>query len=150
MNEEEIIEICKNMLLMPDCWEMQKEYNGKLDFIGSIEGNEAIQGLLDLYNKEKEKNKKLGEELEESRISFREQVKIVNNYFAMNKVIDLMAKDIWESDDWTTCKAIKSSEDCYADTLADGKFCGKDCIKEYYFKVAKGEEYKNKYCGGED
>ena len=75
-----------------------------------------IQGLLDLYNQEKEKNKKLEE------------------------VIDLMAEDIWKTDDYFTCKDIKMKEDCYADSLADGNVCGENCIKQYYFKKARGEE----------
>ena len=45
MNEEEIVEILKRDMFMFSC-----------------EQEEAIQGLLDLYNKEKEKNKHITKE----------------------------------------------------------------------------------------
>ena len=84
MSEEEILKIMKNLVLMPCDWKITDKYDGKIDFIGSLEGNEAVQGLLDLYNntkkselilankfqkvnielnKEKEKNKELENKL---------------------------------------------------------------------------------------
>ena len=58
MNIEESIEILKNMILMPDGWIIGKNYKGNLEFIGCPEGQEAIETLLTAYEKEKEKNKK--------------------------------------------------------------------------------------------
>ena len=58
MNIEESIEILKNMILMPDGWIIGKDYKGNLEFIGCPEGQEAIETLLTAYEKEKEKNKK--------------------------------------------------------------------------------------------
>ena len=56
MSEEEILEIMKNLLLMPTDWIIKSSYKGNLEHIGALQGNEAIDGLLDLYNKEREKN----------------------------------------------------------------------------------------------
>ena len=62
MNIEESIEILKNMILMPDGWIIGKDYKGNLEFIGCLEGQEAIETLLTAYEKEKEKNKELTDE----------------------------------------------------------------------------------------
>lgn len=63
MNIEESIEILKNMILMPDGWIIGKDYKGNLEFIGCPEGQEAIETLLTAYEKEKEKNKELFNQL---------------------------------------------------------------------------------------
>ena len=71
MSEEEIIKIIKEKIILDfNC------YNP----IDKIE-LEAIQGILDLYNKEKEKNKELEERLAEIE--------------KKDKIIDLMANDFW-------------------------------------------------------
>lgn len=57
MSEEEILEIMKNLLLMPTDWIIKSSYKGNLEHIGALQANEAIEGLLDLYQREKEKNK---------------------------------------------------------------------------------------------
>jgi len=137
MNEEEILKECNELAKdkhheLGDCWD--EEYSAN-----------AIKGLLDLYNQEKEKNKKLEEEKEAFAKGYTiARIEECDNYFLFNKVIDLMAGDIWKTDDYFTCKDIKMKEDCYADTLADGNACGGNCIKQYYFKKARGEEDDNR------
>lgn len=59
MNIEESIEILKNMILMPDGWIIGKDYKGNCEFIGCLEGQEAIETLLTAYEKEKGENVKL-------------------------------------------------------------------------------------------
>ena len=86
-------------------------------------GTVHLEIMLEEYKKEKQKNKEL--------------VKVIKNTREMHdikcKIIDLMAEDIYNSDMNHICKDKKMKEDCYADTSADGKFCGKDCIIDYYF-----------------
>lgn len=59
MSEEEIIEYVKEIIQ-----DSKREINGKdyFEYIMTNNDIEAIQSLLDLYNKEKEKNKELFEE----------------------------------------------------------------------------------------
>lgn len=57
MSEEEIIDIIKDFL---ELREIYSSDNMRKSFLSIYK--DAIQGLLDLYNKEKEKNKKLTDE----------------------------------------------------------------------------------------
>ena len=120
MNEEDIIDILENVFIFKNT----NDKFTKLDL-------EAINGLLKLYKQEKEKNKKLEE------------------------VIDMMANDyiqdyLYNERSDYPCEyyygKIKKKDGCKQGKIG---VC-EECLKEYYFKVAKGEEYKNKYCGGED
>lgn len=52
----------------------------------------------------------------------------------LNKVIDLMAKDIYNSDLEFICDYKKQQKECLASP------CDTNCIREYYFKKARGEE----------
>ena len=70
MTEEEAKEIIKNLCLMSTDWKIRKSYKGKLDFIGAIDGNEALDIIINLIqkqdteiNKLKQKNEQLKSEL---------------------------------------------------------------------------------------
>ena len=106
----------------------------------TMEHRQAIECLLDLYNQEKEKNKKLEEEKE----AFEKGYEIardeeVDNYFLMSKVIDMLIENIIEYHvPYDYCIAYgKNPNEC--DVLNDNEKC-KECIKQYYFKKARGEE----------
>ena len=73
MSEEEIIEILKRDMFMFSC-----------------EQEEAIQGLLDLYNKQKEKNKELTDE-------YMIQKHLINPDFLKNYISKDKIKNIIES-----------------------------------------------------
>lgn len=63
MNEEKILEKVKELKENCDCWLEDK--NTSQEEVAWFEMEKtAIQGLLDLYNQEKEKNKKLEEVIE--------------------------------------------------------------------------------------
>jgi hypothetical protein len=116
MNEEEIEKAIK---LLKESVDNPKIYSKCCVYFDEYQMDKLKQlsyKLIEELQQEKEKNKKLEE------------------------VIDLMAEDIWKTDDYFTCKDIKMKEDCYADTLADGNACGGNCIKQYYFKKARGKE----------
>jgi len=105
MNEEEIINILEDML----------EKAGKLyeeEFYTLVEDKHmwAVRGLLNLYNQEKEKNKKLEE------------------------VIDLMAEDLDNDIAFNNCVLEKGATICKKEID-----CVK-CVKEYYFNKAKEDE----------
>jgi hypothetical protein len=110
---------------------------------------EILDKQQEELQQEKEKNKKLEEEVKCFRDSYEEvRIEECDTYFLMNKVIDMMATFIGNEDiDEKICKNV---DECYRDNEDGDYFPCKACIKEYYFKVAKGEEYKNKYCGGEE
>ena len=59
MNKEVILDIMNNLTLYDYDFSIKSKYVEGHDEKAEIMGNEAIQGLLDLYNKEKEKNNKL-------------------------------------------------------------------------------------------
>lgn len=66
MNEEEIMDIIKGKLLMIKRMLEEDDNDGHASaYEIQSEDFEAIQGLLDLYNKEKEKNKKLKDKCKE-------------------------------------------------------------------------------------
>ena len=64
MNIEESTEILKNMILMPDGWIIGKNYKGNLEFIGCSEGQEAIETLLNLIEKQSKEIEELKERYE--------------------------------------------------------------------------------------
>lgn len=61
MNEEEALEIFKNLILLPYDWKITNKYKGTINFIGSTEGNEAIQIISNLVEKLKKENEELRE-----------------------------------------------------------------------------------------
>lgn len=108
----------------------------------------TLQGLLDLYNKakqelqqEKEKNKKLEEELNKFRkgeIFSANQTKFMEKQNkVLQNVIDLMATDnaLLCTDYEFGCFYEKNAE-CMKGPVRNCK----ECITEYYFKKARGEE----------
>jgi hypothetical protein len=64
VEEEEIIEIINNLSIDEYEWYLTGKHEGHSEEEAAIV-TEAIQGLLDLYEKEKEKNKELEERLSE-------------------------------------------------------------------------------------
>lgn len=62
MNEEEALKIFKNLILLPYDWKITDKYKGTINFIGAIEGNEAIQIISNLVNKLQKENEELKEE----------------------------------------------------------------------------------------
>ena len=87
MSEEEILEIMKNLLLMPTDWIIKSNYKGNLEHIGALQGNEAIEGLLDLYNKDKERNTEL-------RIQISARETVVDELEKENKELKKQLNDI--------------------------------------------------------
>lgn len=51
MNIEEAFEIVSNLILFPMDWKVKENYKGKLQYIGSLEGNEAIDTIIKEYKK---------------------------------------------------------------------------------------------------
>ena len=78
MSEEEIIEIIKDFL---DLREIHSSDAMTKSFLSIYK--EAIQGLLDLYNNEKEKNKELEDELEDWKFTTKY---VENNYISKDKI----------------------------------------------------------------
>ena len=62
MNEEEALEIFKNLILLPYDWKITDKYKGTINFIGAIEGNEAIEIISNLLEKLQKENEKLKQE----------------------------------------------------------------------------------------
>ena len=136
MNEEEIIKTVDKFVdderLVDKKGNYYKPYKfGQAQRFVFKEQYEAIQGLLDLYIQEKEKNKKLEEEWDEA---------LIDAYFkkeeVYNKVIDLMAEEIWR------CNAIDCDFKHFKDNICKdeqdtgNKQICKECIKQYHFKKA--------------
>lgn len=99
MSEEEILKICKDLISMTD-YKFQCNYTTK-------ERNQAIQGLLDLYNKEKEENEKLEMEnsvLRQVRKNLRSRINmkrtewhsLCQKYDQRNEQIESLKKEIKE------------------------------------------------------
>lgn len=70
MSEEEIIMllirfICPTVHFKRDKIHIQDSFGFDMGYFSAIEIQKAVQGLLDLYNEEKEKNKKLKEKCKE-------------------------------------------------------------------------------------
>ena len=59
MNEEEALEIFKNLILLPYDWKITDKYKGTINFIGAIEGNEAIEIISNLIEKLQKENEEL-------------------------------------------------------------------------------------------
>ena len=76
MSEEELIYILENWFL-PKAVESRKQ--GLAD-IEQIKFMEAIQGLLDLYNKEKMNSSKLSEQLNKEKEKNQNALKWINNF----------------------------------------------------------------------
>lgn len=57
MSEEEIIKNAKEMIYNAECWIDDEEYSGAEEREWAKFEKETIEGLLDLYNKEKSLNK---------------------------------------------------------------------------------------------
>ena len=153
MNEEEIIEFIDQL------YGVEREYYNLVRVKNTENIITAIKSAIILYQNEKEKNKKLEEELNKfmnGEVFSANQAKYMekkNKIF--QEVIDMIASDyiqdyLYNERSDYPCEyyydEIKKKEDC-----KQGKIGAcEECLKAYYFKVAKGEEYKNKYCGGED
>lgn len=119
MSEEEIIARIKNLIdyieFKPD-----RKYNTHFAIIAYPEEQwfQAIQGLLKLYNKEKEKNKKYEKyyQCERNLIDkLQRQIKIKNNYFDM---IYFVGADY---DGYEKAKDLKSVIDDLVDYAIKGK-----------------------------
>ena len=125
MTEKEALEIFKNLILLPSNWLITDKYKGTLDFIGSLEGNEAIQTILNLIEKLLKENEQLRTEVnslkKELILECEEKDKIIEQmtYYIMNLNID---EDI--------CKKVN------CDTNSGELDC-KDCIKQYFENKAK-------------
>ena len=123
MTEKEALEIFKNLILLPSNWLITDKYKGTLDFIGSLEGNEAIQTILNLIEKlQKENEKALAEYMKWQKQEMEQKDKIIEQmtYYIMNLDID---EDI--------CKKVN------CDTNSGELDC-KDCIKQYFENKANG------------
>ena len=84
---------------------------------------DALFGLWNLYNQEKEKNKKLEEEVKQFSNSYAEmKIEDCDTYFMLNRIINLMAEDL------------KRNADIIFDKNMDIKN-----IKKYYALKARGE-----------
>ena len=133
MNEEEILKECNELAKnkhheLGDCWD--EEYSAN-----------AIQGLLDLYNQEKEKNKKLEEEKKQA---FKDYVSTSAELY---RVINMIAEDYYQ--DYISgersdlpCEyldGIKKRKEYPSCEFKDCMFC----IKEYYFSKVRGEQDEN-------
>lgn len=85
MNEEEALEIFKNLILLPYDWKITDKYKGTINFIGSLEGNEAIQTILNLIEKLSKENEQLRTEVnslkkENEELKFKERSRIIGKY----------------------------------------------------------------------
>ena len=102
MNEEDIIDILENVFIFKNT----NDKFTKLDL-------DAINGLLKLYNQEKEKNKKPEE------------------------VIDMIADDVLLNEE--ICDKLKGVKtDCCGDMYEGNDCC--NCVREYYFNKVKENE----------
>ena len=132
VSEEDILEECNELAKnehheLGDCWD--EEYSAK-----------AIKGLIKLYNQEKEKNKKLEEEKEgwikgysqASEDVVDATIHSIEQKDFYEAAIDLMAEDLFESQE-------RSTNICWNKNYECGNVCDKNCVKEYYFKKARGE-----------
>jgi lipopolysaccharide biosynthesis regulator YciM len=79
MSEEEIMKILKDKV---ELWDKQRPEYSFSEIVDEIDKeNKAIQGLLDLYNKEKEKNASLQKE-----IKLMKSININDNYISKDKI----------------------------------------------------------------
>lgn len=86
-DEEKIMDIIKGKLLMIKRMLEEDDNDGHTSaYEMQSEDFEAIQGLLDLYNKEKEKNKELEDTLKQTQ----------NSWYKDTKVIEKQSKEIEE------------------------------------------------------
>ena len=127
MSEEEILEEINELKDNCECW--IDDDNTSVEEREWFEKEELIlQGLLDLYNKEKEKNKKLEEEKESCIKGYSQAcedvvdatIHLIEQKDFYEKVIDIMVEDIAKDDPIIVKLSNESKE-----------------VKEYYFKKAK-------------
>ena len=86
MNEEEALEIFKNLILLPHDWKITDKYKGTINFIGAIEGNEVIQIISNLVEKLQKENEQLRTEINSlERIKFKYLVEQYNKKYPYNK-----------------------------------------------------------------
>lgn len=86
MTEEEAKEIIKNLFLMSTDWKIRKSYKGKLDFIGAIEGNEALKLILNLIQKQDTEINKLNKEKEYYKKLYNESYNFLDPKFTGNHI----------------------------------------------------------------
>ena len=101
MSEEEILDIMNNLTLYEYDFSIESKYVEGHDEIAERMGNEAIQGLLDLYNKEKEKNASLKKE-----IKLMKSININDNYISKDKIKQKI-KELEEKSDYWNCDEIE-------------------------------------------
>lgn len=96
LNEEEIIDIVKEIKNHQVAFYEPKEHKQILKNYFTKEQSDAIQGLLDLYQAEKEKNKELEDELEDWKFTTKY---VENNYISKDKINSKIAEyeDILQS-----------------------------------------------------
>ena len=75
---------------------------------------DAIQGILDLYNKQKEKNKKLEEERTEIRKKIGKYINRNDNYISKDKIREIV--DIYDKDFCEFVKLPNGEEMCCSDS----------------------------------
>lgn len=88
MNEEEALEIFKNLILLPYDWKITNKYKGTINFIGSTEGNEAIQIISNLVEKLQKENEELKNDYENLSNSV-----VVKNHYIKNSIPVQKVKD---------------------------------------------------------
>lgn len=100
MNEEEALEIFKNLILLPYDWKITDKYKGTMNFIGCMEGNDAIQiisNLVEKSQKENEELKEINEQLSENKLL--QDIEIKKNFIPKQKIKD-MIEEIQEEGYW--------------------------------------------------
>ena len=95
MNEEEALEIFKNLILLPYDWKITDKYKGTINFIGAIEGNEAIEIISNLIEKLQKENEEL---------KFKERSRIIGKY-GDTEIHDVINKTL--SNDYIPIQKIK-------------------------------------------
>lgn len=93
MNEEEALEIFKNLILLPYDWKITDKYKGTINFIGAIEGNEAIEIISNLIEKLQKENEELREKWDKDTHILQNELDLtnadkINNYIPIQKVKD--------------------------------------------------------------
>lgn len=84
MTEEEKIEIVKNLFLMPTDWKIGKGYKGKLDFIGVLEANEALDGVINIIQKQDTEINKLKDVIDRMAEDITMTNKSINEEYAVD------------------------------------------------------------------
>lgn len=87
MTEEEIIKNAKEMIYNAECWIDDEEYSGAEEREWAKFEKETIEGLLDLYNTEKDKNASLQKE-----IKLMKSININDNFISKDKIREHLKK----------------------------------------------------------